>query len=119
MSKKLIPTILILHSKELEERLIDEAEAAGLSKSALARRAVDLGFARVLQLSRRQIMEMTQTPHGIKVIDLPRLGAHLTYQTDNLLRSVADGLRIPLWRVYSLSIEFGLDALPEIARAAE
>lgn len=109
MSKKLIPTILILHSKDLEERLIDAAEAAGLSKSAMARQAVDKGFAHVLELSRGQIMAMTQTAHGVKLISLPRVGSHLTYQTDNLLRSVADGLSIPLWRVYSLSIEFGLD----------
>ena len=109
MSKKLIPTILILHSTDLEERLIAESEASGLSKSKTARLAVDRGFAHVLQLSRAQIMARTQTPHGVKLIELPRIASHLTYQTDNLLRSFADGLCVPLWRIYSLSIDFGLE----------
>lgn len=107
---KLIPNLLILHSVDLEDRLVAEAKAAGLSKSATARHAIDHGFATVMGMSRSQIL--TQTHNSLKLIDLPRVGAHLARQTDMLIRSFATDLNIPTWRIYSLSIDVGLDLIP-------
>jgi hypothetical protein len=107
---KLISNLLILHSKALEDRLVAEAKAAGLSKSATARQAIGQGFATVMEMSRGQILTLTH--NDIKMTDLPRVGAHLARQTDKLIRAFASDLNIPIWRIYSLSIDVGLDAIP-------
>lgn len=110
---KLTSNLLILHSKELEDRLVAEAKAAGLSKSATARMAINRGFAIVMKMSRGQILTLTH--NDIKMTNLPRVGAHLARQTDKLIRGFAYDLNIPIWRIYSLSIDAGLganDAIP-------
>lgn len=109
---KLIPNLLILHSKSLEDRLVDEEKACGLSKSATARHAIDRGFPVVMGMSRAQILSLTH--NDIKMTDLPRVGAHLARQTDKSLRGFAADLNIPVWRIYSLSIDVGLDCIPQL-----
>lgn len=109
---KLIPNLLVLHSADLEDRLIDETKACGLSKSAVARNAIDRGFPVVMGMSRARILSMTQ--NDTKVADLPRVGAHLARQTDKAIRGFASDLNIPVWRIYSLSIDVGLDCIPEL-----
>lgn len=106
---KLIPHLLSLHSKVLEDQLVAEAQATGLSKSATARNAVDAGFAQVLELSRGQILALTKT--DMPVAKLPRVGAHLSRQTDFSVAVFAKDLELPLWRVYSLAIQLGLDGI--------
>lgn len=104
---RLVPNILVLHSTDLEECLIAEAKATGMSKSAVARQAIDHGFARVMGMSRGRILSMTH--NDTKMTNLPRVGAHLTFDTDRLIRSYAADLDIPVWRVYSLAIDAGLE----------
>lgn len=107
---RLVPNLLILHSTDLEERLVFEAKATRLSKSAIARQAIDQGFAKVMEMSRAQILSITH--NNIKMTDLPRVGAYLTCRTDRLIRNFAADLNIPVWRIYSLSVDTGLDTPP-------
>ena len=103
---KLIPTLLTLHSKDIEERLVDAAKSKGLSKSAVAREAIDAGFAQVLEMSRGQILTLTH--NDVRMTKLPRLSTHLARQTDRIISNFAADLDLPVWRIYSLSIDVGL-----------
>lgn len=112
---KLIPNLLVLHSADLEDRLIDETKACGMSKSSIARDAIDRGFPRVMEMSRGQILSATRNTEKMTV--LPRVGAHLARQTDKLIRDFSATLDIPVWRIYSLSIDAGLDCAPQLPLA--
>lgn len=108
----LVPKLLVLHSVNLEERLVLKAKTIGQSKSAAARAAITEGFPKVIKMGREQILSMTHTT--AKVTDLPRVGAYLAPQADILIRAFASDLKIPIWRIYSLSIDVGLDVIPSV-----
>lgn len=103
---KLIPTLLTLHSKDLEERLLDAVRATGLSKSAVARAAINDGFPRVMEMSHRQILVMSH--NDLRMTKLPRLSTHLDRRVDRIVSGFAADLDLPVWRIYSLAIDVGL-----------
>lgn len=103
---KLIPTLLTLHSKDLEERLLDAVQATGLSKSAVARAAINDGFPRVMEMSRGQILAMSH--NDLRMTKLPRLSTHLDRRIDRMISDFASALDLPVWRIYSVAIDVGL-----------
>lgn len=107
---RLVPNLLMLHSNNIEDRINDEVAATGLSKSAVARNAIDRGFSQVMEMSRGQILSMTH--NEIKMTELPRISAHLARQTNRMISVFASDMGLPVWRIYSLSIDVGLTVLP-------
>ncbi len=106
---KLIPTLLVLHSSDLEERLADEVKFTGHSKSSIAREALDKGFAKVMEMSRGQILELSHNDK--KYSKLPRISTFLHFKTDSFISLFASVMNIPVWKIYSLSIDVGLETI--------
>jgi len=104
---KKIKVTLLLHSFDLKEKIDGIASDSGDSKSKIIRLAVDAGFPSVMLMSRQQIISLTAG--DCKYLMLPRVSASVELATDLSIEDFAIELELPVWRIYSLSIEIGLN----------